>query len=261
MICGPRSLGLPEPSKTRPTMSSDTPSCWERPRNRTRAPWTSRPTVPSKTWTTACSVEMSRTWPRRRRPPAVSISTSSPNLTSATFSTMTSGPTMFDTVWYSLRMGPLNPGPEELRERRFERGRGFGEPRLVLGEELHLGDALALGQAEDLVEIDAVLDGLEGRRGGTGGWPGASGTACGGTCRCPGDGRRSGGGSPRGWTGPTPGRAGPSTTGTRRRPGARSRGARSRARAGAWPPGSGRRSPRRRGRPGTSGCCPCRANS
>lgn len=50
---GPLSIALPDPSKIRPSISSDTPSFKLSPLNSTFVFLTSIPGVPSKTWTMA----------------------------------------------------------------------------------------------------------------------------------------------------------------------------------------------------------------
>ncbi len=102
MIRGPSSLGLPMPSKMRPSISKETPSSKVRPRKRTLLPWRFIPAEPSKSWIKALVPSASRTRPRRRSPVERRISTSSSNLTFSTPSTSIKGPATSRMVIYSL---------------------------------------------------------------------------------------------------------------------------------------------------------------
>ena len=60
-IAGPPSIGCPEPSNVRPSISSETSRRATSPLNRTRASSIAMPRVPTKTWTTAWSWSTSST--------------------------------------------------------------------------------------------------------------------------------------------------------------------------------------------------------
>ena len=157
MICGPLSLGCPEPSKTRPRISSETPS--------STAPGTGRPGP-------RCPVRRAledldhgllgrdlEHLAAPRRPPAVSISTSSPNLTSATFSTRKRA----DDVGYglySLRMGPLNSGSARVSRAPRPPRPSLQEPRLLFGHVLHPGDAFPDAEGQDVLQLGAVFEAM-----------------------------------------------------------------------------------------------------
>src|SRR5438093_5466894 len=100
-IGGPPSIGSPAPLRIRPSMSRDTFSLIVSPRNFT-VEFRSIPAVPSNTWTTTMSFDVSRTWPRFRTPSGSATSTSSPYPTHSVFSTKTSGPAISVIVRYSF---------------------------------------------------------------------------------------------------------------------------------------------------------------
>mmetsp|Transcript_17087 Transcript_17087/g.55789 ORF Transcript_17087/g.55789 Transcript_17087/m.55789 type:complete len:225 (-) Transcript_17087:125-799(-) len=89
---GPLSMGLPEPLKMRPSMSSDTGVVKMLPVNSMEVRRLSMPAVPSNTWTTALVPWTSSTWPERCVPSASVKLTISANIGLRTFSRMTSGP-------------------------------------------------------------------------------------------------------------------------------------------------------------------------
>lgn len=82
---GPLSMGLPEPLKMRPSMSSDTGVVKILPVNSMEVRRLSMPAVPSKTWTTALVPWTSSTWPERCVPSASVKLTISANIGLRTF--------------------------------------------------------------------------------------------------------------------------------------------------------------------------------
>ena len=101
-ISGPSSIVRPRPSKTRPSISSDTPSSMERPRKRTLLFERLIPVEASKSCTRASEPLISRTLQRRRSPFASSISPSSSYLTFSTLLTSIRGPATSCIVRYSF---------------------------------------------------------------------------------------------------------------------------------------------------------------
>ncbi len=99
-MAGPPSLGLPDPDRTRPMMLGARGILMTSPVNLTALSLDSPP-VPSKTWTTTISSEVSRTCPLFNSPPVL-ISTSSPKPTGSVFSTKIRGPLISLIVLYSL---------------------------------------------------------------------------------------------------------------------------------------------------------------
>ena len=89
---GPLSIGLPEPLKMRPSMSSETGVVRMFPENSTVVFWLSMPDVPSNTCTTAFEPCTSRIWPVRVVPLLSVRLTISANLGERTLSRITSGP-------------------------------------------------------------------------------------------------------------------------------------------------------------------------
>ena len=100
-IRGPPSNGSPEPERILPNRSFDTGSLIVSPVNLTPQSLF-RPPVPSKTWTTTISSEVSSTCPLLVVPSASVILTSSLYPTGSVFSTKISGPDISLMVLYSF---------------------------------------------------------------------------------------------------------------------------------------------------------------
>jgi len=124
-ISGPPSIGLPKPSNTRPSISSETPSSIVRPRKRTLLLERLIPVELSNNCTNALLPLISSTLQRRFSPLNSSISPSSLYATFSTPRTSINGPATSCMVLYSfgIRLPPL----------RLRRLRQFpsaaGEPR------------------------------------------------------------------------------------------------------------------------------------
>ena len=101
-ISGPSSIGLPRPSNTRPSISSDTPSSMLRPRKRTLLLERLIPAELSKSCTSTSLPLTSSTLQRLVSPSASSISPSSSYVTPSTPRTSISGPATSCMVLYSL---------------------------------------------------------------------------------------------------------------------------------------------------------------
>ena len=102
IISGPLSFGLPIPSKTLPSISSETPISSGLPKNLAFVPFKFIPVEPSKICTMAFEPLISSTLPLLFSPVCNSISTNSSYLTPSTPSTTIKGPTTSVTVLYSL---------------------------------------------------------------------------------------------------------------------------------------------------------------
>src|SRR3990170_2694800 len=153
-IGGPPSIGSPDPLRIRPSMSRDTFSLIVSPRNFT-VDWRSIPAVPSNTWTTTMSFEVSRTWPRFRVPSGRPTSTSSPYPTHSVFSTNRSGPAISRIVRYSFAIS----GHLQALELLVHLGEGLLELLVELRLVLHPRQQLAGLQARDVLRGHVELHG------------------------------------------------------------------------------------------------------
>ena len=115
-ISGPPSIGLPSPSKTRESISSETPNSMLLPRKRTLEDSRLIPVEDSNNCTSAFPSSISRTRQRRRSPFASSISPSSSYATSSTPRTSIRGPATSCMVLYSFGISFLLILPS-LRQR------------------------------------------------------------------------------------------------------------------------------------------------